>query len=72
MYDAIEDEHLSERVICYIKHRHQLVGHHNQFLADIDLTQLSGMRRKTKKKWVNHLDIARMAWEIESEQRRKN
>ena len=49
-YNAIEDERLSERIIWNVEHRHELVDYHDQFLAEIDLTRLSGMRRKTKQK----------------------
>ena len=53
-------------------HRHELVNHHDQFLAEIDLTRLSGMRRETKRKWIHNLGIAKKAWEIEQEQKSKN
>ena len=51
---------------------YELVQHHNQFLAEIDLTHLSGMRRETKRKWIHNLDMVKKAWEIEREQRSKN
>ena len=48
-YNSIEDECLLERIIWYVEHRHELVDHHDQFLTEIDLMRLSGMRCKTSK-----------------------
>ena len=49
-HNAAEDERLSARIVWYVDHRHELVDCHNQFLAEIDLSRLSGMRRETKRK----------------------
>ena len=48
------------------------MNYHDQFLAEIDLTRLSRTRREKKRKRIHNLDIAKKAWEIEREQRRKN
>ena len=71
-YDAADDERLSARIVWYVEHRHELVNYQDQFLAEIDLSRLSGMRRETKRRWINNLDIARNAWEVDQEQKRKN
>ena len=71
-YNGAEDERFSGRIIWYVEHRHKLMNHHDQFLMEIDLTRLGGMRRATKRKWIRHLDIAQKAWKIEREQRRGN
>ena len=71
-YNAVDDERLSARIVWYVDHRHELLQHHDQFLAEIDLTRLSGMRRETKRKWISNLDTAKRAWEIEREQKGKN
>ena len=49
-YNAAEDERLSGRTVCYVDHRYELVNYHDQFLAEIDLTRLGGMRGQTKRK----------------------
>ena len=59
---AFENERLSEWVIWYVEHHHELIDHHDQFLAEVNLTQLSGMRYKTKREWVCNPGIARNAW----------
>ena len=56
----------------YVEHRHELLDHHDQFLAEIDLTRLNRMRRETKRRWIHHLDIAKWAWEVEREQKNKH
>ena len=71
-YNAIEDARLLERINWYVEHRHELVDHHDQFPAEIDLTRPSDMRHKKQQKWVYHLDIAMGAWKIEREQRKEN
>ena len=71
-YNKTDDEHLSARIVWYVEHRHEMVDHHDQFLMEIDLTRLSGMRREMKRKWIYHLNIARRAWEIEREQKNKH
>ena len=71
-YDAVDDERLSARIIWYVEHRHELVNYQDQFLAEIDLSRLSRMRRETKRRWIHNLDIARNAWEVEREQKSKN
>ena len=71
-YSVMEDERPSDQIIRYVEHHHELVDHHDQFPVEIDLIRLSGMRCKTKRKWVYHLGIVRKAWEIEREQRREN
>ena len=48
VYDAADDEMLTARIVWYVEHRHELMDHHNQFLAEIDLTRLNRMRRETK------------------------
>ena len=63
---------MSARIVWYVDHRHELVNYHDQFLAEIDLTRLSGMRRETKRKWIHNLDISKNVWKIEREQRSKN
>ena len=55
-----------------MEHRHELVNCQDQFLAEIDLSRLSGMRRETKRRWISNLDIVRNAWEVEREQKSKN
>ena len=41
-----EDYHwLTARIVWYVDHRHELMDHHAQFLAEIDLTRLSRTRR---------------------------
>ena len=47
-YDAADDERLTVRIVWYVEHRHELMDHHDQFLAEIDLTRLNRMRRETK------------------------
>ena len=64
-YNAIDDKHLSERIIWYVEYCHELGDYHDQFPAEIDLMQLSGMQQKMKQKWVHHLDIVTNAWKIE-------
>ena len=62
---------MNERILWYVEHRHELLSHHDQFLASIDLSRLDGMRRKTKKKWLTHLDKAEAAYRIELKARKK-
>ena len=71
-YNAADDERLSVRIVWYVDHRQELMNYHDQFLVGIDLSRLSRMRQETKRKWINNLDTAENAWEIEREQRRKN
>ena len=47
-YDVVDDERLAARIVWYVEHKHELMGHHDQVLAEIDLTRLSRMRRETK------------------------
>ena len=54
----------------YVDHRNELVHHHDQVQAEIDLPRLSRMRREMKRRWIHHLDIAKQA--VEKEQKRKN
>ena len=68
-YDVVDDERLAARIVWYVEHRYELLDHHDQFLAEIDLTRLSGMRRETKRRWIQHLDIAKRAWEVERGQK---
>ena len=70
-HQAAEDRGLNERILWYVEHRHELLSHHDQFLASIDLSRLDGMRRKTKKKWLTHLDKAEAAYRIELKARKK-
>ena len=71
-YDAVDDERSTARIGCYVDYRHKLMDHHDQFLAEIDLTRLIRTRRGKKRRWIHHLDIAKRAWEIEREQKNKN
>ena len=64
-HQAAEDSRLNERILWYVEPRHELLSHHNQFLASIDLSRLGGMRRKTKRKWLTHLGKADAAYRIE-------
>ena len=48
-YNVIKDGRLSERIIWYVDHCHELIDHHNLFLAEINLTRLSNMQRTTCK-----------------------
>ena len=68
-YDVEDDERLAARIVWYVEHRYELLAHHDQFLAEIDLTRLSRMRREMKQRWIQHLDIAKRAWEVEREQK---
>ena len=70
-YNAMEDARLSGRITWYVEHHHELLDHHDKFLAEVDLTRLSGMQRQKKREWVRHLDTARKAWKIEREGREK-
>ena len=70
-YQAAEDCELNERILWYVEHRHELLSHHGQFLASIDLIRLGGMRRKKTKKWLTHLSKAEAAYCIELKARKK-
>ena len=71
-YNAIKDVRLSDRITWYVEHCHQLIDHHDQFFAKVDLMWLSSMQRQTKWEWVRHLDIVWNVWEIERAQGKKN
>ena len=49
-------------------HKQDLLAYCDQGLADIDLSTLHRMKRKTKRAWVHHLDIARKAFDNERTQ----
>ena len=72
IYDEEDNHRLTAKIVWYVDHRHELMYHHDQFLAEIDLTRLSRMRRGTKRRWIHNLDIAKRAWEVEREQKSKN
>ena len=67
----MDDLRVAARIVWYVEHRHKLMDHHDHFLAGIDLTRLSRMRRETKRRCIHHLDIAKWAWEVEREQKNK-
>ena len=63
---------MSARIVWYVDYRHELVDHHDQILAEMDLTRLNGMKRKTERRWIHHIEIVKRAWEVEREQTNKN
>ena len=69
--DVVDNERLAARIVWYVEHRYKLLAHYYQFLAEIDLTRLSRTRREMKRIWIHHLDIAKLAWEVEREQKNK-
>ncbi len=40
IYDTEEDIVMVERILWYMEHKHELLAHHDQFLAQIDITRL--------------------------------
>ena len=70
-YQSAEVRGLSARILWYAKHRHELLSHHDQFLASIDRSRLGGMRRKMKKKWLTHFGKAEAAYHIELKSRKR-
>ena len=61
-----EDTTLTKNIEWYVSHCHEILSHRDEFLADVDVSNLHRMRRDTKQEWVRHLDIARQAHAIES------
>jgi hypothetical protein len=61
-----EENKLTESISWYCAHRHTILSHHNQFMADnIDLDSLHTLPLKHKQEWMRHLGTARLAYEKE-------
>jgi hypothetical protein len=56
-------------MIWYAQHRECILSHHDQFLAEYDITSLHRMPRTVQRVWIRHLDSARRAYENERRQR---
>ena len=67
-YHREEDNRLAAKITWYQQHKHELLLHHDQWLAKQDLTRLHRMRRETKREWVRILDKARQAYDNELNQ----
>mmetsp|Transcript_10733 Transcript_10733/g.23303 ORF Transcript_10733/g.23303 Transcript_10733/m.23303 type:complete len:131 (-) Transcript_10733:96-488(-) len=53
-YGNEERRKLLERIRWYARHRHEVLAHHDQFLAEVDLDRLSRISRKTQKRWARN------------------
>ena len=63
-----ESEQLTEKITWYLDHKTDLLSFHDQFLANTDLSTIHRATRESKRMWVQHLDIAREAYENERRQ----
>ena len=71
-YHEATDDVLSERIQWYIEHKHDVLVAHDHFLAEFDIGTLHRMLRTTKRKWIQHLDVARASYALETKQRAKD
>ena len=71
MHTAADDRQLAARIVWYVHHKNDILAHHDRFLADIDVTRLPTMPRRTKREWLRHLDRAQEAYRIENTQKAK-
>ena len=63
------DKQLSEKILWFAKHKHEVLARCDQFMARIDTSRLHKMKRQTKQAWCKQLDKVRKAFEIESRTR---
>ena len=50
---------MNGRIQWYIAHRHEVLRHNDQFLTQIDVSQLPIIWTETKKRWIKYLYIVR-------------
>lgn len=67
----LERTELGKRIKWYIENKEWVLSQHDQFLANTDVTRIDSMSLVTKRAWVQHLDKAREAFELEDQQRAK-
>ena len=68
-YNVAEDKILSTKLIWYVRNKHSVLAYQDHFLAKYDVNTLHRMKRTTKRKWIQHLDRAKLAYEKERNQR---
>ena len=68
-YNRKEDSLLSAKITWYQQNRRDILSHHDQWLAEQDLSTLHRMQRTTKRAWTTILDKARDAYDNERNQR---
>ena len=71
-YHEATDEMMSERIQWYMDHKHDVLVSNDHFLAEFDVGTLHRMSRTTKRKWIQHLDVARASYAMELQQRAKD
>ena len=67
----LERTELGKRIKWYSANKEWVLSRHDQFLANTDVTRIDSMSLVTKRAWVQHLDKAREAFELEDQQRAK-
>ena len=68
-FDEIEEERMAQRILWYVKNKHNIMSVHDQFLARFDETQVNSMKRAQKREWLRHFDVAREAYNKDKTQR---
>ena len=68
-FDSIEEEIMAERLIWYVRNKHNKLSSQYRFLAQFDVTTKYRMSRAQKREWVRHSDVAREACTHELNQR---
>ena len=68
-YNVAEDKIISTKLVWYMRKKHSVLAYQDHFLAAHDVYTLHRMQRTTKRKWTQHLDRAKLAYETERNQR---
>ena len=56
---------MNTAILWYVEHKNEVLAYQDRFLAEIDTTLLYKMHRKTKRKWLDHLEKVRAAFDRE-------
>jgi len=68
-YFVAYDKGLSERIVWYQDHKHEVLSRCDQHMANIDVSRIHRMTRRVKKAWVKQLDKIREAFAVENRTR---
>ena len=61
----MEDTTLTKKIEWYVLHRYEILSYRDNFLANVDVSNLNQMHGDTKQEWLFHLKIARKTHAIE-------
>ena len=68
-FNAAEDRQLNAKIQWYVRNKNDLLAFQDRFLAEVDVTRLSRMRPKTKKRWIKLLDRAKKIYDKDKTQK---